>query len=88
MPVGEVQVGADIFVQGIIRFVETIRKKMGKRKGQKKIWLRHGVDTVQTEPRTIREALGKATPMVNRPTDMDVLLLCKVRDFFSSKLYG
>lgn len=82
MPVGEGQVKVDVFVQGIIRFVEAIRKKMGKRTGQKRIWLWHGVDIVQTESRMIREALGKATPMANRPRVVDVLLLCKVRDLF------
>lgn len=71
MPVGEVQVGPGIFVQGIIRFVETMGKKMGKRKGQKEIWLWHGVDTAQTGPKMIREALGKATPMADRPTDVN-----------------
>jgi len=69
-------------VQGIIRFVETNTIKTGKRKGQKKIWLRHGIDIMQTEPRMIREALGKETLMASRPTDTGVLLLCKVRDRF------
>lgn len=53
---------------------------MGKRKDWKKIWLWHGVDNVQTEPRMTREALQKATLVANRPKDM--LLPYKIRIFF------
>lgn len=43
---------------------------------------------MQTEPRMVREVPGKATPVANRPTAVDMLLLCKRGDFFPSKLYG
>lgn len=83
MPVGEGQVKVDVFVQGIIRFVETIRKKDGKKNRSEEdlapAWSRYRADRIKDDQRSFGES---NTYMANRPADVDVLLLCKVRDLF------
>lgn len=89
VPGGQVQEGADINVQGIIRLVEKIRKKAGKKRMSGDdltlAWSRY----VQTNPRLAIEVLGKATLAA---TDQQTRVCCSSAKldlfFFSSELFG